>query len=176
MGEEMQVKVVERQQNIAIQEQEILRREKELDSKVRKPAEAEKFKLEKIAEATKLKTVLEAEAEAEAVALRGEAEAYAIEVKAKAEAEQMNKKAEAFKEYKEAAMVDMMLKVLPQVAAEVSGPISQTKKITMVASGDGPVGANRMTQEVLDIMSSLPDTVKKMTGVDITSSMVKVQD
>ena len=109
--EEMQVKVVERQQNIAIQEQEILRREKELDSKVRKPAEAEKFKLEKIAEATKLKTVLEAEAEAEAVALRGEAEAYAIEVKAKAEAEQMNKKAEAFKEYKEAAMVDMMLKV-----------------------------------------------------------------
>merc|ERR1712121_548989 len=174
MGEEMQVKVVERQQNIAIKEQEILRREKELDSKVRKPAEAEKFKLEKIAEATKLKTVLEAEAEA--VALRGEAEAYAIEVKAKAEAEQMNKKAEAFKEYKEAAMVDMMLKVLPQVAAEVSGPISQTKKITMVASGDGPVGANRMTQEVLDIMSSLPDTVKKMTGVDITSSMVKVQD
>jgi len=174
--EEMQVKVVERQQNIAIQEQEILRREKELDSKVKKPAEAEKFKLEKIAEATKLKTVLEAEAEAEAVALRGEAEAYAIEVKAKAEAEQMNKKAEAFKEYKEAAMVDMMLKVLPQVAAEVSGPISQTKKITMVASGDGPVGANRMTQEVLDIMSSLPDTVKKMTGVDITSSMVKVQD
>merc|ERR1711862_849293 len=152
--EEMQVKVVERQQNIAIQEQEILRREKELDSKVRKPAEAE----------------------AEAVALRGEAEAYAIEVKAKAEAEQMNKKAEAFKEYKEAAMVDMMLKVLPQVAAEVSGPISLTKKITMVASGDGPVGANRMTQEVLDIMSSLPDTVKKMTGVDITSSMVKVQD
>merc|ERR1719249_457073 len=143
--EEMQVKVVERQQNISIQEQEILRREKELDSKVRKPAEAEKFKLEKIAEAEKARVVLEAEAEAEAVALRGEAEAYAIEVKAKAEAEQMNKKAEAFKEYKEAAMVDMMLKVLPQVAAEVSGPISQTKKITMVASGDGPVGANRMT-------------------------------
>merc|ERR1719438_420697 len=45
--EEMQVKVVERQQNIAIQEQEIMRREKELDSKIRKPAEAEKFKLEK---------------------------------------------------------------------------------------------------------------------------------
>merc|ERR1712106_1215807 len=41
--EEMQVKVVERAQNIAIQEQEIMRREKELDSKVRKPAEAEKI-------------------------------------------------------------------------------------------------------------------------------------
>merc|ERR1711988_2060327 len=89
-----------------------------------------------------MRIVLEAEAQAEAVALKGEAEAYAIEAKAKAEAEQMNKKAEAFKE---AAMVDMMLKVLPQVAAEVTGPISQAKKITMVSTGDGPIGANRMT-------------------------------
>merc|ERR1712117_85431 len=174
--EEMQVKVVERQQNIAIQEQEIVRREKELESKVKKPAEAEKFKLEKLAEAERLRIVLEAEAEAEAVAVKGEAEAYAIEAKAKAEAEQMNKKAEAFKEYKEAAMIDMMLKVLPQVAAEVAGPITKVNKITMVATGDGPVGANRVTGEVLDIMGSLPDTVKKMTGVDITSTMVKVAD
>ena len=51
----MQVKVVERQQNIAIQEQEIMRKEKELDSKIRKPAEAEKYRLEKIAEAERLK-------------------------------------------------------------------------------------------------------------------------
>ena len=43
---------------------------------------------------------------------RGEAEAYAIEVKAKAEAEQMAKKADAWKEYQEAALVDMMLKVM----------------------------------------------------------------
>merc|ERR1711910_184202 len=100
-------------------------------------------------EAERMRIVLEAEAQAEAVALRGEAEAYAIEVKGKAEAEQMNKKAEAFKEYREAAMVDMMLKVLPQVAAEVSGPISQTKKITMVSTGDGPIGASKITGEVL---------------------------
>jgi len=169
--EEMQVKVVERAQNISIQEQEILRKEKELDSKVRKPAEAEKYRLEKIAEADRQRVVLEAEAEAEATALRGEAEAYAIEVKAKAEAEQMAKKADAWKEYKEAALVDMMLKVLPKVAAEVAGPISETNKITMVSTGDGPIGASRVTNEVLDIMGSLPDTVKKMTGVDIVTRM-----
>ena len=110
--EEMQVKVVERAQNISIQEQEILRREKELDSKVKKPAEAEKYRMEKIAEAQRQKVVLEAEAEAEAIAVRGEAEAYAIEVKAKAEAEQMAKKADAWKDFKEAALVDMMLKVI----------------------------------------------------------------
>merc|ERR1712215_127892 len=171
--EEMQVKVVERAQNISIQEQEIMRKEKELDSKVRKPAEAEKFRLETIADAEKQKVVLEAEAEAEATALRGEAEAYAIEVKAKAEAEQMAKKADAWKEYKEAALVDMMLKVLPKVAAEVAGPISETNKITMVSTGDGPIGASRVTNEVLEIMGSLPDTVKKMTGVDISARMVQ---
>eukprot|EP00090_Calanus_glacialis_P005160 TRINITY_DN1396_c0_g1_i1.p1 TRINITY_DN1396_c0_g1~~TRINITY_DN1396_c0_g1_i1.p1 ORF type:complete len:430 (-),score=185.03 TRINITY_DN1396_c0_g1_i1:314-1603(-) len=171
--EEMQVKVVERAQNIAIQEQEIMRREKELDSKVRKPAEAEKYRLEKIAEAERQKVVLEAEAEAEATALRGEAEAYAIEVKAKAEAEQMAKKADAWKEYKEAALVDMMLKVLPKIAAEVAGPMSATNKITMVSTGDGPIGASRVTNEVLDIMGSLPETVKKMTGVDITTRMAQ---
>jgi len=169
--EEMQVKVVERQQNISIQEQEIMRREKELDSKVKKPAEAEKFRLEKIAEAEKQRVVLEAEADAEAKALKGEAEAYAIEVKAKAEAEQMAKKADAWKEYKEAALVDMMLKVLPQVAAEVSAPMSQANKITMVSTGDGPIGASRITGEVLEIIGSLPETVKQMTGVDITARL-----
>ena len=51
--EEMQVTVVERAQKIQIQEQEIVRRERELDSKVRKPAEAEKYRLEKLAEANK---------------------------------------------------------------------------------------------------------------------------
>merc|ERR1712128_78394 len=163
MGEEMQVKVVERTQNIAIQDQEIIRRERELESKVKKPAEAEKYRLDTIAEAEKLKTVLEAEAEAEARALKGEAEAYAIEVTAKAEAEQMAKKADAWKEYKEAALVDMMLKVLPQVAAEISAPMSQAKKITMVATGDGPIGASKLTGEVLEIMGSLPEVVKKMT-------------
>ena len=49
----MQIKVIERSQEIAIQTQEIERREKELDSSVWKPAEAEKFKLEKMAEAHK---------------------------------------------------------------------------------------------------------------------------
>ena len=58
----------------------------------------------------------------------------------------------------------------------ISGPISQAKKITMVSTGDGPIGAERMTSEVLAIMGSLPDTVKKMTGVDVTSAMLKVQN
>ena len=82
-----------------------------MDSKVRKPAEAEKYKLETIAEAQKQKSILEAEAEAEAIALKGDAKAFAVEAKAKAEAEQMAKKADAWNEYGKAALMDMMLKV-----------------------------------------------------------------
>lgn len=138
MEEQMQVKVVERSQEIAVQEQEMLRRERELDATIRRPADAEKyrysvtymylqasqafryicnliFRLEKMAEANKLRLVMEAEAEAEAIKIRGEAEAFAIEAKAKAEAEQMAKKAAAWNEYKSAAMIDMMLDTLPKV-------------------------------------------------------------
>ena len=68
-----------------------------------------------MADAHRLRTILEAEAEAEAIRLNGEAQAFAIEAKAKAEAEQMSKKAAAFKEYREAAMVDMLLNTLPKV-------------------------------------------------------------
>ena len=109
--QETQVKVIERTQAIELEEQEIQRKEKELDSKIRKPAEAEKFKLETIAEAQKQKAILEAEAEAEAIALKGDAKAFAVEAKAKAEAEQMAKKADAWNEYGKAALMDMMLKV-----------------------------------------------------------------
>ena len=51
--EQMQVTVVERAQQIMVQDQEITRREKELEAQVRKPAEAEKFRLEKLAEANR---------------------------------------------------------------------------------------------------------------------------
>jgi flotillin len=134
--EQMQIKVVERTQEILVQQQEMLRRERELEATVRRPAEAEKYRLEKLAEANKNRVILEAEAESEAVSyhnfylkkyspkiiflqfkikIRGEAESFAIHAKAKAEAEQMAKKAEAYKEYREAAMIEMLLETLPKV-------------------------------------------------------------
>ncbi|ALC41143.1 Flo-1, partial [Drosophila busckii] len=165
--EQMQVKVIERTQEIAVQEQEIMRREKELDATVRCPAEAEKYRLEKIAEANKLRVVMEAEAEAESIKIRGEAEAFAIAAKAKAEAEQMAQKAEAWREYREAAMVEMLLDTLPKVAAEVAAPLSQARKITMVSSGQGDIGAAKLTGEILQIVNKVPELVKNITGVDI---------
>lgn len=54
-----------------------------------------------------------------------------------------------------------------QVAAEVAAPLSQAKKITMVSSGSGEVGASKLTGEVLDIVNKVPELVKNITGVDI---------
>jgi len=173
--EEMQIKVVERAQQINLQTQEITRRERELDATVRKPAEAEKYKMEKLADAHRNKIILEAQAEAEAIKIRGEAEAFAIEAKAKAEAEQMAKKADAWRDYQEAAMIDMMLDTLPKVAAEVAAPLSKVKKVTMVSSGGSEVGAAKITGELLDIVLKMPDAMQKLTGVDIGAALRKTQ-
>ncbi|XP_071802421.1 flotillin-1-like isoform X2 [Asterias amurensis] len=169
--EQMQIKVVERSQQIQVQEQEISRREKELKAQVKQPAEAEKFRLETIADANMKRVVMEAEASAEAIQLRGEAEAFAIEEKAKAEAEQMAKKADAWKDYQDAAMVDMVLETLPKIAAEIAAPLAQANKVTMVSSGKGGVGADKLTGEVMDIMNRVPELVEKMTGVNISQAI-----
>ncbi|XP_038063791.1 flotillin-1-like [Patiria miniata] len=169
--EQMQIRVVERTQQIQVQEQEISRREKELKAQVKQPAEAERYRLETLADANMKRVVMEAEATAEAIQLKGEAEAFAIEEKAKAEAEQMAKKADAWKDYQDAAMVDMVLETLPKIAAEVAAPLAQVNKITMVSSGKGDVGASKLTGEVMDIMNRVPQLVENMTGVNISEAI-----
>uniref|UniRef100_A0AAQ5YKG8 Flotillin n=1 Tax=Amphiprion ocellaris TaxID=80972 RepID=A0AAQ5YKG8_AMPOC len=138
------------------------------DETMQKPADAEKYRLEKLAEAQRVQLIMEAEAEAESIRMKGEAEAFALEAKGRAEAEQMAKKAEAFKQYKEGAMVDMLLEKLPLMAEEISKPLSAAQKVTMVSSGGSDVGAAKLAGEVLDIMTRLPITLEKLTGVDIS--------
>ena len=38
-----------------------------------------------------------------------------------------------------------------------------------MASGEGDIGASRLTSEVLDIINKLPDVVEKLTGVNIAT-------
>eukprot|EP00128_Syssomonas_multiformis_P005512 Colp12_sorted_trinity150504_noHs@31760 len=164
----MQIIVVERKKQIEIQEQEIARRERELEAQVKRPAMAEKYKIETIAEANKNKAILEAEAKATSIATKAEAEAFAIEAKAKAEAKAMQQKADAFREYGKAAIFEKVLEVLPKVAAEVAAPITQTNRIVFVAGPNGDIGASRLTAEVQQIIEQLPVTIDKMIGLDVT--------
>lgn len=57
---------------------------------------------------------------------------------------------------------------LSKMAEEISKPLSETQKVTMVSSGGSEVGAAKLTGEVLDIMIRLPQTVEKLTGVSIS--------
>ncbi|XP_037777930.1 flotillin-1-like [Penaeus monodon] len=169
--EKMEIVVVERQGKIHVEEQEIQRTEKRLEATVKQPAEAEKFRLETIAAAQRKKTVLEAEAQAESKHLQGEAEAFAIEAKAKAQAASMHYRAEAYKEFQNAAILDMYLKAIPQIVGNVSSSLSNAKSVKMVSSGGSEVGAQKLTQEVMNISTSIPEMLKSMTGVDLRKSV-----
>ena len=81
----------------------------------------------------------------------------------------MAKKADAWRDYQDAAKIDMVLDMLPKIAAEVSAPLTGCNKVTIVASGQGDIGASRLTTEVLDIINKLPDVVEKLTGVNIAT-------
>lgn len=54
------------------------------------------------------------------------------------------------------------------MAEEISLPLCEARKITMVSSGGGEVGAAKLSGEVLDIMTRVPEAVEKLTGVSIT--------
>ena len=54
-----------------------------------------------------------------------------------------------------------------QMVNGISSALSNTKSVKMVASGDSGIGAQKLTQEVMDISSSVPGMVKNMTGIDL---------
>lgn len=172
--EELQIEVVERQKQIEVQEQEIIRRERELDATVRRPADAERYRLETIAEGDKAHVVVEATAEAEAIKLRGEAEADAIRARGLAEADAMKRKAEAWKEYGQAALIQQLFEDLPEIAGAVAQPLAKTERIVVISAGgsssDG-TGASKITRDVANTIAQIPVIVEALTGIDIVASL-----
>jgi flotillin len=184
-AEEVKVLVVEREGLINVQEREITRKERELDATVRKPAEAERFRVETMAEATAKKLDREAFGKAEAekregfaradvVKAAGLAEAEAIQAKGLAEAEANRKKAEAWKEYNEAAIAEIVIDKLPEIAREIAAPLAKTDKITIVGMGDGAAGAHKITQDVAQIVAGLPPVVESVSGINLGKLMEKL--
>lgn len=183
--EKMQVQIVKKQKEIELAEQEALRKEKELEATVKKLAEAEKFAAEKNAEAQKYTQIQEAMAEAEAIKAKGLANAEAkraegmaeveiIREKGKAEAETLLKKAEAFKQYNDAAVTQMIIDKLPEIAKAISEPLSKTEKIVIVDSGKGDgKGASKVSGYITDIISTLPETVNALTGINLVDLLKK---
>ncbi|MEU1772883.1 SPFH domain-containing protein [Streptomyces sp. NPDC012842] len=183
-----------RQQEVLAEQEKVAERQaaltdRELDTKVRKPADAARYRAEQEAEARRIAQVKEAEADAErsrltgqgeklhrsaladAVRIEGESEAAAIAAKGAAEAEAMQKKADAFKQYGDAAVLQMLVEVLPQVVAKASEPLSAIDKMTVISTD----GASQLSRTVTDNVAQGLELLNSTTGVDLGALLKNLQ-
>lgn len=169
--------------------------EQSLDAQVRKKAEADRyerqqkseadlFERQKEAEAKKFEVQKEAEAqrskaeadryskEQEALGIQrvGEAEAEAIKAKGIAEAEAMEKRAQAYQKYNNAAMAQMLIQVLPDIAGKIAEPLGQIEKITIIGGGDSN-GVESVAGNVPAVMAKLFESMKDTVGIDLGEIM-----
>lgn len=189
--QEMQVKIIERQKQIELEEKEILRRERQYDSEVKKKADADRYSVEQSAAADKARQIAEADAnkyrieamaraeaerirmdglaKADAERAQGETEAEIIRLKGIAEAEAKEKIAEAFEQFGQAAILDMIVKMLPEYAKQVAAPLGNIDKITVVDTGSSGAngGANKVTSYATNLMSTLQESLKASSGIDV---------
>lgn len=161
----------QRQTEIAVQQ--AIKQEKELEATVKKVAEAQKYKEQQEADAKRYALIKSAEAEAESIRIKGQAEAEATRLKGqatasamKAEAEALREKAEAYKQYNEAAMVQMIVDKLPEIAKNIAEPLAKTEKMVIIDNGGGN-GAARVTQNITKMMTEVPEVVESLTGVNL---------
>lgn len=186
--EQMKVELVKKNREIDLQEKEILVREKLYDAEVKKKADADRYAVIQAAEAEKAKKMREAdalqyriEAEAKAVAeqkrmeglaiadaerAKGSAEAEVVRLKGFAEAEAKEKLAEAFQKFGEAAVLDIIVKMLPELAGKIAEPLASIDKLTVVDTGNGE-GATRVSNYVTQLMATAPEMLKDVSGIDL---------
>ncbi|EYE87740.1 hypothetical protein Q428_11645 [Fervidicella metallireducens AeB] len=107
--------------------------------------------------------------------IKKQADADKYGIKKKAEA--MLKKAEAFKQYNDAAITQMIIEKLPEIARAVAEPLSKTEKIVIVDSGQGQgKGAAKVSGYITDIMATVPEVVETLTGVKLSELLAKKTD
>lgn len=183
------IDIAAEQKNIELAQKRANRKEQELMETVIKPAEADKRAQELAAEANKVKAIHEAEAEAEAKKLdaiaeaerikqaglaeaevvrqTGLAEAEAIRQKGIAEAEAMEKRAEAYAKYGQAAITEMVIEQLPEIAKAISEPMGRIDKITIIGGGTENSGsAIDVAKMTLGTLKAVTEGMKETLGFD----------
>ena len=103
------------------------------------------------------------EQEAAGIAAVGKAEAEAIQAKALAEAEGIDRKAEAMKKYGQAAMVEMVMQALPEIAKNVAEPLSKVDKITMYGEGNSA----KLLQDIVNGTTQITEGFTEGMGIDV---------
>lgn len=204
--------ILTEQEKVAVRQAAL--KDRQLDTEVRKPADAERYKMETEAQGRRNSEIFEAEArkaasiaaaeaeaekarltgvgeqsrrsalaeaeaiegakrgeaekarrvaEADAVRAEGEAQAAAVAAVGAAEAEAMDKRAAAFAKYNEAAVLQMLVDVLPQVAKEVAAPMASIDNLTVLSTE----GAAALPKQVNDNVVQTVEMIKNTTGIDL---------
>ncbi|WP_072891669.1 flotillin family protein [Ornithinibacillus halophilus] len=148
--EELKVKFIEKRRAVELEEEENKRR--------RSIADTEAYKLTK-----------KAQAEAEQERIKGESEAEVIRQRGLAEAESKERMAEAMEKYGEAAIVEMLINVLPEYAEKVSAPLSQISDMKVIDMGgsNSNGGASNIASNVTSTMLGIQESLKETTGIDL---------
>lgn len=178
----------EREAELKAKEVEV--RKQTLDAEIRAKADAERYRQEQEAQAELFKRQKDAEAkryeqeqaaaaemklaearkfakeqEAEGIAAVGRAEAEAIRAKALAEAEGIDKKAEAMRKYGDAAVVEMIMTALPEIAKNVAEPLSKVDKITMYGEGN----STKLLGDIVNGTTQITEGISAGMGIDLKS-------
>jgi flotillin len=188
VAEQVKIEQVRKQGEVAVQEAEIQRREKELIATVLRAAEIERQRIETLAEAERQRQILQATGQAEAARLEGQAqaevtrvrglaEAEIIRAKGEAEANAMAVKASAYQAYNQAAILDKLLTGMPDMVRALAEPLSRVDRITVVSTGDGAApgaGVNRVTSDMATMIAQVPALLESLTGVQLEELMRQV--
>ena len=139
--------------------------------------EGERARRAALAEANAIEGAKEGEAEqrrrtaiADAIEREGTAEAAAILAKGQAEAEAMQRKAEAFAAYGEAAVLDLLVRVLPQVVEAASAPMGAIDKMTVISTD----GASSLTKCVAANVAQGLQLGTDLTGIDLPALLARL--
>src|SRR5882724_2597272 len=87
----------------------------------------------------------------------------------------MRVKAASSKPCIDAAVIEMIVRVLPEVAGKISEPLSKTEKMVIINSGNGPGGgASKLTGDITQIIAQLPPVLESLTGVKFEKLLEQV--
>jgi flotillin len=196
-------------------------KDRQLDTEVRKPADAERYRIEQEAQANRSATIAGAEADrerviaeaqaraeearlsgeaekarrsalaeaeliegerrgaaqraerqaiAEAVQREGEADGAAILARGEAEAEARRKNAEAFKLYGDAAVLELLTKVLPEIVRGAAEPIGAVEKMTVISTD----GASQLARSVATNVEQGLEIGSSLTGIDLRALLARL--
>lgn len=158
----------ERETDLILKKKEL--KQLELDDSIKRRADFDCERQTALAEVYKSNAKMEAEQEADRLLRLATARAETVRLEKEAEARVLQERAQAFMQFGNAAKMEMVLAVLPRLTAEIAGPITDCKKITSV-SQDGSVGFSRITNEIMEVVERICESVSSISGQAQASDM-----